>query len=195
MDSGPPPPPKTTSDVVDEPPQPGGIGLSIIRAVLEHGNSWIAIFVVPVCYSSSMPATETLKAAFPNARIQTYEGDVRNERIVDAAVDHVDDWKAVKDVNVTGSWLCVQAVGITLFTAPVSGHRVNLPHPQIAYNPSKAAVFQLTRSLPGYHAIWADRNPTCRMADVEELSGAVILLFSKQTGRYINGADIVVYGA
>ncbi|KAJ3965033.1 hypothetical protein EV361DRAFT_955394 [Lentinula raphanica] len=37
-------------------------------------------------------------------------------------------------------------------------------------------------------------NPMGRMGDVEELSGAVILLCSKRAGRYINGADIVVDG-
>ncbi|KAJ3825500.1 hypothetical protein F5878DRAFT_653680 [Lentinula raphanica] len=238
----------------------GGIGLSVIRALLEHGASGIAIFDVPVSYASSMPAIETLKTDFPNAKIKTYEVDVRNETIVDAAVDRVsedfgtidmllcfagvvgcahahelkvDDWKRVMDVNVTGSWLCAQAVGkkmiaqksggSILFTASISGHRVNFPQPQVAYNTSKAAVFQLTRSLaaewatygirvnsvsPGYmdtilnegdglaasRAIWADRNPMGRMGDVEELSGAVILLCSKRAGRYINGADIVVDG-
>lgn len=48
--------------------------------------------------------------------------------------------------------------------------------------------------LAASRAIWADRNPMGRMGDVEELSGAVILLCSKQAGRYINGVDIVVDG-
>ncbi|KAJ3855160.1 hypothetical protein EV368DRAFT_62685 [Lentinula lateritia] len=238
----------------------GGIGLSAIRALLEHGASGIAIFDVPVSYATSTPAIDDLKKDFPQAKIATYNVDVRDEELVNKTVDLViadfsvvnmllcfagvvgcehahelkaDDWKRVMDVNVTGSWFCAQAVGkkmiaqksggSILFTASISGHRVNFPQPQIAYNTSKAAVLQLTRSLaaewssfgirvnslsPGYmdtilnegaglaasRAIWADRNPMGRMGDVEELSGAVILLCSKQAGRYINGVDIVVDG-
>ncbi|KAJ3931884.1 MAG: hypothetical protein NXY57DRAFT_173715 [Lentinula lateritia] len=238
----------------------GGIGLSAIRALLEHGASGIAIFDVPVSYATSTPAIDDLKKDFPQAKIATYNVDVRDEELVNKTVDLVikdfgvvdmllcfagvvgcehahelkaDDWKRVMDVNVTGSWFCAQAVGkkmiaqksggSILFTASISGHRVNFPQPQVAYNTSKAAVLQLTRSLaaewssfgirvnslsPGYmdtilnegaglaasRAIWADRNPMGRMGDVEELSGAVILLCSKQAGRYINGVDIVVDG-
>ncbi|KAJ4465396.1 hypothetical protein C8J55DRAFT_538613 [Lentinula edodes] len=238
----------------------GGIGLSAIRALLEHGASGIAIFDVPVSYATSTPAINDLKKDFPQAKIATYNVDVRDEELVNKTVDLViedfgvvdmllcfagvvgcehahelkaDDWKRVMDVNVTGSWFCAQAVGkkmiaqksggSILFTASISGHRVNFPQPQVAYNTSKAAVLQLTRSLaaewssfgirvnslsPGYmdtilnegaglaasRAIWADRNPMGRMGDVEELSGAVILLCSKQAGRYINGVDIVVDG-
>ncbi|KAJ3810884.1 hypothetical protein F5876DRAFT_76345 [Lentinula aff. lateritia] len=238
----------------------GGIGLSAIRALLEHGASGIAIFDVPVSYATSTPAINDLRQDFPQAKIATYNVDVRDEELVNKTVDLViadfgvvnmllcfagvvgcehahelkaDDWKRVMDVNVTGSWFCAQAVGkkmiaqksggSILFTASISGHRVNFPQPQIAYNTSKAAVLQLTRSLaaewssfgirvnslsPGYmdtilnegaglaasRAIWADRNPMGRMGDVEELSGAVILLCSKQAGRYINGVDIVVDG-
>ncbi|KAF5356724.1 hypothetical protein D9757_012526 [Collybiopsis confluens] len=150
-----------------------------------------------------------------------------------AADMQADDWRRVMDVNVTGSWFCAQAVGrcmITqqtggsiLFTASISGHRVNFPQPQVGYNASKAAVLQLARSLaaewasygirvnsisPGYmdtilnegeglaaaRTIWAERNPLGRMGDVEELSGAIILLCSRRAGRYITGADIVVDG-
>ncbi|KAJ4473036.1 hypothetical protein J3R30DRAFT_3659380 [Lentinula aciculospora] len=238
----------------------GGIGLSVIRALLEHGASGIAIFDVPVSYATSLPAIDALRIDFPQAKIVTFDVDVRNEGLVNDAVDRVveelgvvdmllcfagvvgcehahevkpDDWKRFLDVNVTGSWFCAQAVGkkmiaqksggSILFTASISGHRVNFPQPQVAYNTSKAAVLQLTRSLaaewssygirvnsisPGYmdtilnegdglaasRAIWADRNPLGRMGDVEELSGAVILLCSKRAGRYINGVDIVVDG-
>ncbi|KAJ3710907.1 hypothetical protein DFJ43DRAFT_1135173 [Lentinula guzmanii] len=208
-----------------------------------EGNAIVtgaAIFDVPVSGLSS-------------AKIITYDVDVRNENLVNDAVDRVvedfgsismllcfagvvgcehahelkaEDWKRVLDVNVTGSWFCAQAVGkkliaqksggSILFTASISGHRVNFPQPQVAYNTSKAAVLQLTRSLaaewssygirvnsisPGYmdtilnegdglaasRAVWADRNPMGRMGDVEELSGAVILLCSKRAGRYLNG--------
>lgn len=54
-------------------------------------------------------------------------------------------WRKTLDVNTTGSFLCAQAVakqiaaqktggGSITFTASISGHRVNYPQPQIAYN-------------------------------------------------------------
>ena len=48
--------------------------------------------------------------------------------------------------------------------------------------------------LAAARAIWADRNPLGRMGDVEELSGAIVLLSSKRAGRYMTGIDIIVDG-
>lgn len=81
--------------------------------------------------------------------------------------------------------------------ASISGHRVNFPQPQVAYNVSKAALLTMKNCLaaewarfgirvnsisPGYmdtilnegdgiaegRAIWADRNPTGRMGTPSE---------------------------
>lgn len=41
--------------------------------------------------------------------------------------------------------------------------------------------------------IWTSRNPIGRMGNVEELSGALVLLCSG-AGSYITGADLVVDG-
>ena len=142
-------------------------------------------------------------------------------------------WRKTLDVNTTGSFLCSQAVAkhmsanpspsrsITL-TASISGHRVNYPQPQVAYNVSKAAVVALKSSLaaewaahgirvnsisPGYmdtilnagdgleemRNSWASRNPMGRMGAVGELDGVCVLLASR-AGSYINGADFVVDG-
>ncbi|KAL1762107.1 hypothetical protein FB107DRAFT_268397 [Schizophyllum commune] len=149
------------------------------------------------------------------------------------ATDHsVRDWQRVLDVNTTGTWLCAQAVGkqmikqqtggSIIFIASISGHSVNFPQPQVAYNTSKAAVLHIKDSLaaewarygirvnsisPGYmdtilnegdgleecRRIWYARNPMGRMGDPSEIVGAGILLTSL-AGRYINGADIVVDG-
>lgn len=113
--------------------------------------------------------------------------------------------------------------GSIVFIASVSGHGVNFPQPQIAYNVSKAGLLHLTHSLaaewavhgirvnsvsPGYmdtilnegdglaegRKIWYSRNPMGRMGNPEELMGAIILLTSKFAGKYINGADIKVDG-
>lgn len=114
--------------------------------------------------------------------------------------------------------------GSILFTASISAHHTNFPQPQVAYNVSKAAVTHLTRNLaaewaahgirvnsisPGYldtvlnagdnlkeiRDIWASRCPMGRMGDVQELTGAVVLLCSRFAGRYISGADLLIDGA
>ncbi|TRM69668.1 hypothetical protein BD626DRAFT_16169 [Schizophyllum amplum] len=151
---------------------------------------------------------------------------------VDALEHSLRDWQRVLDVNTTGSWLCAQAVGKRMvaqgtggsivFIASISGHSVNYPQPQIAYNASKAAVIHVKDCLaaewarygirvnsisPGYmdtilnegdglaaaRAQWYARNPMGRMGDPTEIVGAGVLLCSL-AGRYINGTDIVVDG-
>ncbi|OBW64034.1 MAG: Uncharacterized protein AUREO_059000 [Aureobasidium pullulans] len=73
-----------------------------------------------------------------------------------------DQWRKVIDINTTGSFLCAQAAakqmqsqntgGTIVFTASISGRRVNFPQPQSAYNVSKAAVVAMKDSLA---AEWA----------------------------------------
>ncbi|KAL1962371.1 hypothetical protein VTN77DRAFT_9784 [Rasamsonia byssochlamydoides] len=145
----------------------------------------------------------------------------------------LDAWKKVLDVNTTGCWIAAQVVGRQMiasghggkiiFIASISGHRVNYPQPQAAYNVSKAALLQMRSSLaaewtrygirintisPGYmdtvlnegerlepwRKVWYDRNPMRRMGSPEELTGPVVLLCSDIGGSYINGTDIVVDG-
>lgn len=161
----------------------------------------------------------------------------------------IDDWKKVLDVNTTGSWISAQTVGryaslidrsnITddinrhmissgrggkiVFISSISGHRVNYPQPQAAYNVSKASILHMRRNLaaewtrhgirvnsisPGYmdtvlnegdqlepwrHS-WADRNPMRRMGSPQELTGPLVFLCSDIGGGYVNGTDLVVDG-
>lgn len=147
----------------------------------------------------------------------------------------VAEWRRVFDINTTGSFLCAQAVARLAAThdtykrpasivlvSSISGHTVNFPQPQAAYNASKAAVRVMARSLaaewarygvrvnsisPGYmdtilnegdglkvaRDTWNERNPMGRMGVPEELCGAVVLLVSG-AGRYMTGADLVVDG-
>ena len=67
-----------------------------------------------------------------------------------------EQWKKVIDVNLTGVFLTAQAAGKVMLkqgggsiinTASMSGHIVNVPQPQCAYNASKAGVIGLTKSL------------------------------------------------
>ncbi|KFZ00911.1 hypothetical protein V500_00932 [Pseudogymnoascus sp. VKM F-4518 (FW-2643)] len=141
-------------------------------------------------------------------------------------------WRRTLDINTTGSFLCAQAAakqmvasgtgGSIVLTSSISGHRVNYPQPQAAYNVSKAGVLAMKNCLaaewarygirvnsvsPGYmdtilnegeglreaRETWAARNPMGRMGTPAELTGAVVLLASA-AGTYINGADIVCDG-
>ena len=67
-----------------------------------------------------------------------------------------EEWKKVIDINLSGVFLTSQAAGKAMIkqksgciinTASMSGHIVNSPQPQCAYNASKAAVIMLTKSL------------------------------------------------
>ncbi|KAI1396521.1 NAD(P)-binding protein [Hypoxylon fuscum] len=144
----------------------------------------------------------------------------------------VSQWRRIIDINTTGAFICAQAAALQMvrqksggsitFISSVSGHRVNYPQPQAAYNVSKAALLTLRNCLaaewaqygirtnsisPGYidtilnegdgiaehRRIWAERNPSGRMGQPSELTGAVVLLAST-AATYINGSDIVVDG-
>jgi NAD(P)-dependent dehydrogenase (short-subunit alcohol dehydrogenase family) len=69
-------------------------------------------------------------------------------------------WQEVLNVNLTGVWDCCQAFGarmaqhggVIVNVGSISGIIVNRPQWQPAYNASKAAVHQLTRS---FAAEWA----------------------------------------
>ena len=72
-----------------------------------------------------------------------------------------EEWRFVMDVNVDGVWNCSQAFGrqmvaqrsgVIVNIGSISGQIVNRPQWQPAYNASKAAVHQLTKSLA---AEWA----------------------------------------
>lgn len=141
-----------------------------------------------------------------------------------------ESWKKVIDINLTGVFLTAQAAGRVMIKkgkgsiinlASMSGHVVNQPQPQCAYNASKAGVIMLTKSLavewapynvrvncisPGYIATemtlkatnwipsWIESTPLKRMGNPEELQGAMLYLAS-DASMYTSGSDIVIDGA
>jgi len=140
-----------------------------------------------------------------------------------------EEWRAVFDVNVTGLWLCAQAVGrqmverrqgVIVNIGSISAQIVNRPQMQPAYNASKAAVHQLTKSLaaewapynvrvnamaPGYVKTamapvdqpefrrWVDDTPLGRYALPEEL-GPTLVYLASDASSFMTGSVLVIDG-
>lgn len=144
-----------------------------------------------------------------------------------------EQWKKNIDINLNGVFLTAQAAGKVMLkqgsgsiinTASMSGHIVNVPQPQCAYNASKAGVIQLTKSMavewakrnvrvncisPGYMGTelikespllqplveqWNAMAPMGRLGDPAELQSICVYL-AGDTSSFTTGSDIVIDGA
>ncbi|HKL59835.1 MAG TPA: SDR family oxidoreductase, partial [Sphaerochaeta sp.] len=144
-----------------------------------------------------------------------------------------EQWKKNIDINLNGVFLTAQAAGKVMLkqgggsiinTASMSGHIVNVPQPQCAYNASKAGVIQLTKSMavewakrkvrvncisPGYMGTelikesttlqplveqWNAMAPMGRLGDPAELQSICVYL-AGDTSTFTTGSDIVIDGA
>ncbi|MCQ2507737.1 MAG: SDR family oxidoreductase [Dorea sp.] len=142
-------------------------------------------------------------------------------------------WKKNIDINlhgvfltdiIAGRYMLANGGGSIINTASMSGHIVNVPQPQCAYNSSKAAVIMLTKSLavewakkgvrvnsisPGYIGTdltlnspslipliekWNAMAPTGRLGKPEELESICVYL-AGDTSTFTTGSDIVIDGA
>ncbi len=144
-----------------------------------------------------------------------------------------DQWKKNIDVNlnsvfltdtIAGRYMLSHGGGSIINTASMSAHIVNVPQPQCAYNASKAAVIQLTKSLavewakqgvrvnsisPGYIgtdltlsspalqpliAQWNAMAPMGRLGKPEEL-GSICVYLAADTSTFTTGSDFILDGA
>lgn len=140
------------------------------------------------------------------------------------------EWLDVFEVNVHGLWYCAQTVGqqmisrrrgVIINIGSISAMIVNRPQMQPAYNASKAAVHQLTKSLaaewapynvrvnalaPGYvktamapvdepefRRHWIEDAPMQRYAVPEELGPSLVYLASAASS-FMTGSVVVVDG-
>ncbi|WGW12805.1 SDR family oxidoreductase [Saxibacter everestensis] len=141
-----------------------------------------------------------------------------------------EEWHRVVDVNLNGVWNCCQVFGARMAEqgggnivniGSISSMIVNRPQWQPAYNASKAAVHQLTKSLaaewapqnirvnalaPGYIKTamapvddprfkprWIDDAPMQRAATPDEL-GPTIVYLASDASAFMTGSVLVIDG-
>lgn len=144
-----------------------------------------------------------------------------------------EQFKKVVDINLNGVFLTSRAAarvmlkqgrGSIINTASMSGHIVNVPQPQCAYNASKAGVIMLTKSMavefakkgvrvnsisPGYIGTdlileaehlktlieeWNSLSPIGRMGRPDELQ-AIAVYLAGDASDFTTGSDFVIDGA
>jgi len=137
-----------------------GIGQVICRELARAGAD-IAVF-------SRSGASETVRLIeSEGGQILDIIADATDESSVhkDAFEATIEEWRECLDINLTGEYIvCREAArvmidnnfkGSIINIASMSGHIVNVPQCQAAYNASKAGVIHMTKSL----AIeWIDKN-------------------------------------
>jgi NAD(P)-dependent dehydrogenase (short-subunit alcohol dehydrogenase family) len=151
-----------------------GLGLSMARALARHGvriglvdlleevEESAAALPDAVGATADVTSADDVAAAF--ARVSEQLGNpslLVNAAGITVWEDSLDatpeSWRRVIDINLTGTFLCCQALGracrddghpgAIVNVSSMSGRVVNVPQHQTSYNASKAAVDQLTKSL------------------------------------------------
>ncbi|MBI2914777.1 MAG: SDR family oxidoreductase [Firmicutes bacterium] len=179
-------------------------GVAVAREVRDQGGESVA------CAGDVRAAADCQRAV--EMVVDRWDIGVNNAGICrwgDGESHSESDWDEVVDTNLKGVFLCCQAearsmiprrYGKIINIASMSGHIVNRPQNQAAYNASKAGVIHLTRTLaaewgpcgirvngisPGYirtplvesEAVrhlaqqWAEWTPLGRLGEVADQTG------------------------
>ena len=224
-----------------------GIGMALARALGEAGAR-VAIAARDATRSESVAGelgatavtTDVTDPASVGAMLETVTAElgpvdvlVNNSGVCyhRPALDVTDEeWRSVFDVNVDGLWHCSRIVGRQMVErgtgsiiniGSISAQIVNRPQWQPAYNASKAAVHQLTKSLaaewaprgvrvnalapgyvktemapvddPAFKPRWVDDAAMQRYALPEELGPSIVYLAS-DASSFMTGSVLVIDG-
>lgn len=199
----------------------------------EYGNKTGAYFVDVSKDDEVDKAIQLIESEFgtidifvANAGIIWTDGGILNEETNDRGPEK---WRRLIDVDLNAVYYCAKSVGRIfkakgsgsfIITASMSGHIVNVPNYQTAYNVANAGCIHLGKSLavewagfarcntvsPGYidsglsdvlptevRAKWWSLIPMGREGLPEELVGAYLYLAS-DASTYTTGSDIRVDG-
>ncbi|KAL2025097.1 hypothetical protein VTK56DRAFT_99 [Thermocarpiscus australiensis] len=211
----------------------------------EYGVKCKAYQVNITTYEAVSAAVDSIVREF-NGRLDVFVANSGVAWTKGAMLDGpLDMYSSVIKTNLDGTFYCARAAGLHfrrqkregttvdgrpleprfaggsfIATASMSGHIVNVPQLQAAYNASKAAVVHLCKSLavewvgfaransvsPGYirtsisefcdadtKRAWKDKIPMGREGEPNELKG-VYLYLASDASSYTTGTDIIVDG-
>jgi len=201
-----------------------------VDAIIANGGKARAISMDVASTESVNAAFEIIKSEYGKLEVLVNNAGVAGEPIkfLDTSED---DWNWVINTNLNGAWRVAKAAvelmiagnieGAVVNTASIYGLRTGVL--KSAYNASKAALVQLTKSMamelsrknirvnalcPGWidtglnDEYFASENgkryiqtiPAKRLGTVEDLTVAMLLLACNSAGAYITGTTLTVDG-
>ncbi|OWV27710.1 SDR family oxidoreductase [Halomonas campaniensis] len=201
--------------------------LEVVKALQDAGHCAIAVEVDITQPEAADTLLDEVEAALgPVDIFLNNAGACHHAPALDVTPEQ---WRDIFDINVHGLWYCAQAAGrrmqsrggVIINIGSISAMIVNRPQMQPAYNASKAAVHQLTKSLaaewapygirvnalaPGYVKTsmapvddprfkprWIDDAPMQRAATPKEL-GPTIVYMASNASSFMTGSIVVVDG-
>lgn len=201
--------------------------LEVVKSLQEAGHRAMAVEVDITQPEAADTLLDEVEATFgPVDIFLNNAGACHHAPALDVTPER---WRDIFDINVHGLWYCAQAAGrrmqscggVIINIGSISAMIVNRPQMQPAYNASKAAVHQLTKSLaaewapygirvnalaPGYVKTsmapvddprfkphWIDDAPMQRAATPDEL-GPTIVYMASNASSFMTGSIVVVDG-